>query len=93
LPSKTDGEEITKRGSGHINQEHLNKGEVMTGWKSKWGGILVGIGTALGGAAAVAPTEELKPWMVFLGVLIGGFGTALLGVGIAHKVEKAGGSG
>ncbi len=63
----------------------------MTGWKSKYGAILVGIGTALGASASVAPMEEIKPWLVFLGVLIGGFGTALLGIGIAHKVEKAGG--
>jgi hypothetical protein len=62
----------------------------MTGWKSKWGGVLVAIGSALGAAAAVAPVEEFKPWIVFFGVLTGGLGAALLGIGIAHKVEKAG---
>lgn len=64
----------------------------MTGWKSKWGGIMVGLGTAIGASAAVAPTPEMRPWLVFLGILIGGLGTALLGVGVAHKVEKAGNS-
>ncbi len=63
----------------------------MTGWKSKYGAILVGIGTALGASAAVAPTTAMEPWLIFLGILVGGLGTALLGVGIAHKVEKAGG--
>ena len=64
----------------------------MTGWKSKWGGILVAIGTTLGASAAVAPTPELQPWLVFLGILVAGAGTALLGVGVAHKIEKAGNS-
>lgn len=65
----------------------------MTGWKSKYGAILMGLGTAIGASAAVAPTPEMQPWLVFLGILIGGVGSALVGVGIAHKVEKAGNSG
>ncbi len=65
----------------------------MTGWKSKWGGILVGVGTALGASAAVAPTAAMEPWLLFLGILVGGLGTAILGVGIAHKIEKAGSGG
>lgn len=64
----------------------------MTGWKSKYGGILIGIGTAIGASAAVSPTPELQPWLVFFGILIGGLGSALLGIGVAHKVEKAGNS-
>ena len=68
----------------------MSEEKPISGWKSKWGGILVGIGTAIGSAAAVAPTEDLKPWLVFFGVLIGGLGTALLGIGVAHKIEKAG---
>ena len=62
----------------------------MTGWKSKWGAILMAIGATLGSGAALAPLEEMKPWLIFMGALIGGLGTALLGVGISHKIEKAG---
>jgi hypothetical protein len=61
----------------------------LTGWKSKYGGILVAIGAALGSSAALIPIEKMKSWLVFLGVLLGGIGTGLLGVGIAHKVEKS----
>ena len=60
----------------------------MSGWKSKWGAILMAIGATLGSGAALAPLEEMKPWLVFLGALIGGLGTALLGVGISHKIQK-----
>lgn len=62
----------------------------MTGWKSKWGGIFVAVGAAIGSAAAIAPDPRVGGWLKFAGVLIGGFGTALLGVGVAHKIEKAG---
>ena len=67
----------------------------MTGWKSKWGAIIAAIGAALTAAAQVSPevmlgNTMLSDWMQFAGILITGFGTALLGVGIAHKVEKAG---
>ena len=64
----------------------------LDGWKSKWGGILLAAGSAIGAASEVAPNPELGKWMIFLGVLIGGVGTALLGVGVAHKVQKAGGT-
>lgn len=61
----------------------------LDGWKTKWGGILMAIGSAIGGASRVAPNPELAQWLVFIGVLVGGFGTALLGVGIGHKVQKS----
>ena len=38
----------------------------MTGWKSKYGAILVGIGTALGASAAVAPAAAMGPWLILV---------------------------
>jgi hypothetical protein len=61
----------------------------MTGWKSKVGTITMAVGTTLLGASGVAPNPELGVWLQFAGTLITGFGTALLGWGIAHKIEKS----
>lgn len=60
----------------------------ISGWKSKIGAIAFAVGTALVGASGVAPNPELEVWFKFIGTLITGFGTALLGYGIADKIEK-----
>lgn len=69
------------------------KGERMAktkvgGWKTKTGAISAALGTALLGAAQVT-SPEISPWMILAGTILTGFGGALAGVGIAHKVEKS----
>jgi hypothetical protein len=60
----------------------------MSGWKTKLGAFLTAIGAVIVGAAEVAPTPEMIPWLKFIGFIIGGVGGAFTIWGIAHKVEK-----
>jgi hypothetical protein len=60
----------------------------MTGWKSKWGGILMAVGAAILAAEQIIIDETIKMWMKAVGTAFTTAGLALLGVGIAHKVEK-----
>jgi len=62
----------------------------IDGWKSKYGGIAMAIGTAIMAGSEVAPSPEIKKWLIFLGVLITGGGASLLGIGISHKIQKTG---
>lgn len=63
----------------------------LDGWKTRWGGIIMAVGAAIGAASEVAPSPEVKKWFLFTGTLLGGLGAALLGVGVGHKIQKAGG--
>lgn len=59
----------------------------MTGWKSKVGGVLVALGGLVGTMSTAFP--EYQTVFVSGGVFLGALGTAFLGIGIAHKIEKA----
>lgn len=61
----------------------------MTGWKTKVGGICTTLGGVLFAASEVVPRPDWKPWFVFFSVIFATAGASLLGVGIAHKIEKA----
>lgn len=60
----------------------------MTGWKSKTGAIAGAVGAALLAAVQVCPDPVLAEWLKFIGILLSGGGASLLGVGVAHKIEK-----
>ena len=60
----------------------------MTGWKSKWGGIASAFGAALLAAAQVVTDPQIKMWVQAIGTALAVGGASLLGIGIAHKVEK-----
>lgn len=67
----------------------------MTGWKSKYGGIAMAIGGALLACAQVVPepvgeSSSLKLIFMLAGTFLTVGGGSLLGVGVAHKVEKNG---
>lgn len=62
----------------------------MEGWKSKVGGILIAISTGLFACCDFIPDEEIGQWTKAVSIALGGIGTSLLGVGMAHKIEKAG---
>jgi hypothetical protein len=68
----------------------MHEDKKMTGWKSKFGGVLLAIG---GGCLAVAQLSGFYPkvafWMQVAGAFMTTVGGSLLGVGIAHKIEKA----
>lgn len=66
--------------------EKLNKG------KSFWGGIIGGIGGALTAASQAMPEGNVKLWSVVIGIFLTTLGGSLLGVGLAHKVQKLTGS-
>ena len=60
----------------------------MTGWKSKWGGLAGAIGAALLAMSQLAPDEDVKTWAQAIGTALAVGGASLLGVGVAHKIEK-----
>ena len=60
----------------------------MSGWKTKYGSIFLGIGAGILGASDIAPSPELGEWMKFIGTLITGVGTATAAWGIGHKLDK-----
>ena len=62
----------------------------MKGWKSKVGAIVFAFGGGLIAGSKVAPSPEIEMWLMFIGTILASSGTALLGVGIAHKIEKQG---
>lgn len=62
--------------------------ENISGWKTKYGAIIVAVGMALLGASEVAPNVDVGTWMKFIGTILTGFGSALTAVGIGHKIEK-----
>jgi len=63
----------------------------MEGWKTKTGAVLIAV------AGVVKALEPILPglfmpyaeWFVFAEVLFAAAGAAFMGVGIAHKIEKA----
>jgi len=55
----------------------------MSGWKTWLGMSLIAVGTAM------QAFETVIPELVAIGDLLIGFGVALGGVGVAHKIEKA----
>lgn len=61
---------------------------VMSGWKTKYGSIILITGTALLGAADVAPSMQIGEWMSFIGKIATGIGGGLTAYGIGHKLEK-----
>lgn len=60
----------------------------MTGWKTKWGTILLIVGGAVMGAAEIAPDANAALWMNFAAKLVTGIGTGLTAWGLGHKLEK-----
>jgi hypothetical protein len=62
----------------------------MTGWKTKWGGGFVFAAGVLEVMAGSVPAPEWVPWLTCLSKVTMAAGVGLLGVGIAHKIEKAG---
>jgi hypothetical protein len=60
----------------------------MTGWKTKVGTITLIAGTALMGAADVAPSMAVADWMTFVGKILTGVGGGLTAFGLGHKLEK-----
>ena len=72
-----------------IYQENKDMAEEnITGWKTKYGAIVVALGMSLLGASEVAPNIELGTWMKFIGTVLTGFGSGLTAVGLGHKIEK-----
>ena len=61
----------------------------LTGWKSKAGAALMGLGGIL---TSMAPGLGW-PDGAAIGQSLSAIGAALLGVGIAHKIEKGGTTG
>jgi hypothetical protein len=57
-----------------------------TPWMTKTGAIVVAISGALGGAAQILPIPDVKPWVDFLALLLGGIGAALMGQGIRRNI-------
>ena len=62
--------------------------ESITGWKTKYGAVIVAIGMSLLGASEVAPNVDLGIWMKFIGTVLTGLGSGLTAIGIGHKIEK-----
>jgi hypothetical protein len=66
----------------------------VEGWKSKYGAILLGIGTALFVMGNLPQLKEVSPaiatWFYIIGIGIDAFGGPLFGIGIAHKIQKLG---
>lgn len=60
----------------------------MSGWKTKWGSILLVVGTTIMGASDIAPSLQLGEWMDFIGTIATGAGTSLTAWGLGHKLEK-----
>ena len=63
----------------------------MTGWKTKTGAVCIALAGILKAVEPVLPGMFLPyaEWFVFAEVLLAAAGAAFMGVGIAHKIEKA----
>ena len=63
----------------------------ITGWKTKTGAVLVALAGIIAATSGVIPGElaVYGEWINFVEVLLAAAGAAFMGVGIAHKVEKA----
>ena len=63
----------------------------MKGWKSKYGGLILAAGGAfLACSQIMADTNPLMETFKILGTFMTVGGGSLLGVGVAHKIEKGG---
>jgi len=69
-----------------------NTNNKLTGWKTKTGAALIAIAGVVGCLIPVLPAGIIvyAAWFEFGAKLFGAAGAAFLGIGIAHKVEKAG---
>ena len=63
----------------------------MEGWKTKTGAVLIALAGVLKAMEPVLPGILIPygEWFVFAEVICAAAGAAFMGVGIAHKIEKA----
>jgi hypothetical protein len=63
----------------------------MEGWKTKVGAVLIALTGILAAAGPVLPVElaAYAEWLKFAQAILAAAGAAFMGVGIAHKIEKA----
>ena len=64
---------------------------MMEGWKTKLGAVLIALAGVITAVSGVLPPElaPYLPWFTFAEALFATIGAAFMGIGIAHKVEKA----
>ena len=64
----------------------------MKGWKTKLGAALVGAAGIVTAMSNTLPPELLiyLPWFDFVTAVFAAAGTAFLGIGLGHKIEKSG---
>ena len=64
---------------------------MITGWKTKTGAVLIAVSGILMAMNPVLPAAlgPYAEWFKFAEVILATAGAAFMGVGIAHKVEKA----
>lgn len=61
----------------------------MSGWKTKTGSALFGIGGVLVASAGSCPVTEWSWWIDVIGKVMMSLGGALGMYGVGHKIEKA----